>query len=153
MVKKNQAGLTEIIPKRWIGRWLIAVAILHTVFGVFGFGVVVVADSLGGILSDGLINSVGADPGRWAIAWFLLFGFLLLLTGFFIDWVEAHSNNALPSWLGWGMLVIIIIGIVLFRYCPSFDLTGFGPPQTSVSRLRLAVANHFSSKSATNLCS
>ena len=95
--------------KRWIGRWLMVVAIIHTVVGV-----VIGADSLGGMLSDGIINSVGEDMGRCAIAWFLLCGFSLFVMGFFVDWVEVNSNKVLPSGLGWGLLVIIIIGITLF---------------------------------------
>ncbi|MFQ6608241.1 MAG: DUF6463 family protein [Fidelibacterota bacterium] len=99
--------------KRWIGRWFMVVAIGHTIFGIFGFGVVHVADSLPGIISDGVINSIGEDPGRWGIFWFLFFGFLLFVLGLLIDWAEVNSKVALPSSLGWYLLVITILGTTM----------------------------------------
>ncbi|MFQ5640249.1 MAG: DUF6463 family protein [bacterium] len=99
--------------KRWIGRWLIVVASMHTIFGVFGFGVVPMADSLDGIFADGFVNSLREDTGRWVIIWFLLFGFLLFILGLLLDWAEMNDNRALPASLGWSMIALIVTGALL----------------------------------------
>jgi hypothetical protein len=94
--------------KRWIGRWLMGVAVLHTVVGILLF-----TDTLRGIFSDGFLNSLGDDPVRYFCAWFFLSGFSLFVLGLLADWVESNSNRPLPSSLGWGLLAISTIGLSL----------------------------------------
>ena len=49
---------------RWIGRWIVAVSVLHTLFGLFAFKPV-----LRSMTSAGLWDSVGSDAMRGAVAW------------------------------------------------------------------------------------
>lgn len=94
------------MPGRWAGRWLMGVAIIHTVFGIAAFGTAL--RTMAGI---GLWNSVGEDPMRGAVAWFMLFGFLLFITGIDVDGHERHGRSCQGT--GWGLLVMSVIGIVL----------------------------------------
>ena len=50
--------------KHWIGRWLIGVSAIHTVFAVAVFG-----DVLASIARRGVFNAVGTDPVRNRLLW------------------------------------------------------------------------------------
>jgi len=70
--------------KIWMGRWLIAVALLHTVVGL-----VLGAPVLRDIVERGLFNTVTDDrPLTGMVAWFMLFGVVLALLGMAIDALE-----------------------------------------------------------------
>lgn len=93
--------------KRWIGRTLVAIGLLHTVFGVVAFRSVWEA-----LFQEGLLNTVNRQPLREAAYWFLFFGFVLLLLGALIDWCEAQQSR-LPAFLGWGLLAMTLVGVVV----------------------------------------
>lgn len=93
---------------RWIGRSLIAVAVIHSAFALIAF-----RPTLADIVRRGVWNSVGEDPLRGAVAWFVLFGAVLLLFGIAIDALErSEAIRSAPS-LAWGLLVLAVLGTVL----------------------------------------
>ncbi|MEQ1511022.1 MAG: DUF6463 family protein [Sphingopyxis sp.] len=94
--------------KRWIGRWIIAVSALHTLFGVLAF-----APVLRAMLNAGLWNSVGADPVRGAVAWFLLAGGFMLVGGLAVDACERSNEDCPFAGIGWGLLIVTAIAILL----------------------------------------
>jgi len=55
------------MTKPWIGRWLIGVSLLHTVFAGVVFQPV-----LRDVLQRGLFNTVGRDAQVGAVVWFVL---------------------------------------------------------------------------------
>lgn len=83
------------------------VAVVHTLFGF-----VVFAPVLRELLERGVLDSVGNDPMRGAVAWFVLFGVVLFLAGQAIDALEAASQPV-PKAVGAGLLVLCVLGIVL----------------------------------------
>ncbi len=94
--------------KIWIGRWLILVAILHTLFAALVFGKVFL-----GLAQRGVFDTVGRDPMTAAAVWFLLFGAVLALMGMAIHSLEQNSNFTSARAIGAGTLLLTILGIVL----------------------------------------
>lgn len=92
----------------WVGRWLIVVSIIHTLFAVVAFPQV-----LRSLVAAGIFNSVGTDPMRGAVAWFVLFGVLLFVYGHAITLLERATGGALPKSVGWSLLAVVIAGVVL----------------------------------------
>ena len=93
--------------KRWIGRTLVAIGAVHTVFGVVVFSPVWAA-----LFHEGVWNTVNQQPLREAAYWFLFFGFVVLLLGALVDWCEAQQRR-LPAFLGWGLLAMTLGGVVV----------------------------------------
>ena len=93
--------------KPWIGRSIVAIGLLHTVFGLVVFSPVWAA-----LVREGLLNTVDRQPLRAAAYWFLFFGFGFLLLGALINWCEAQAVR-LPSFLGWGMLAMTLVGVAV----------------------------------------
>jgi len=93
--------------KHWIGRWLIAVSIIHTVFAAVVFDNVLVS-----IIRRGVFNTVGNDPMTGAVVWFVLFGVALFICGLAVSALE-RSNSPLPRSLGWSLMVLVALGVVL----------------------------------------
>lgn len=94
--------------KRWIGRWLIVVSALHTVFAVVVFGEV-----LASVFKRGVFNTVGADPMTGAVVWFVLFGAMLFVCGLAVAELEKSSSGQIPKSIGWSLLAMAIIGVTL----------------------------------------
>lgn len=94
--------------KRWIGRWLIAVSVVHTLFAI-----VVFHGALSSIIQRGVFNTVGSDPMTGAVVWFVLFGAVLFICGLAVSALEQSSPNRLPRSLGWSLLALCILGVVL----------------------------------------
>jgi len=95
----------------WMGRWLLAVAALHTLFGLLVF-----AGPLRQLLRLGLFDAVGTDPLMAAVTWFLLFGAPLALLGQALTLLERQAAVVDPASLrplGWGLLGLGTLGIVL----------------------------------------
>jgi hypothetical protein len=93
-------------PRRWIGRWLLAVGILHTLLGLGIYIFSVVA-----IVREGLWNTVDAVPGRPLAVWFLCAGLQVILLGALTNWIE--TQGPLPRFLGWTLLAFAALGSVL----------------------------------------
>ena len=92
--------------KRWVGRWILVVGVIHCVFGVIIF-----FEPRSGIVRDGPWNAVDGHPGRPLAFWFEFLGMLTILFGATIDRVEA-DNQGFPAFLRVGFLVLTILGIV-----------------------------------------
>ena len=117
---------------RWIGRWLIAVAVLHTLFAL-----VVFKAPLAQIVEAGVFDTVGRDPLRGAVVWFVLFGAMSLLLGLAIDAMEK-AKLRLPSAIGICLLLLAIIGVVLM---PSSGFWLLFPPALYTVLKRPQAAN------------
>lgn len=94
--------------KRWIGRWVVAVAVLHAVIGLMAFAPVLQA-----MMGDGLWNSVGVDVTRALAMWFLLGGGFMLVCGLAIDACERSAQAPSLRSTGWGLLVVTLVTIAL----------------------------------------
>lgn len=99
----------QIKPRKiWIGRYLIAVAGLHTVAAIFLYGPVFL-----GMLERGVFNTVNRDPLRSAAIWFLLFGGPLFLLGVIINSLEHKHDFTEAGKLGLGILITCVLGVIL----------------------------------------
>jgi hypothetical protein len=96
-------------PRRWIGRWLLGVGILHTLLGLGTYIFSVVE-----IVRAGLWNTVASVQGRAEAVWFIAAGLQLILLGALALWIEARSpREPLPRFLGWTLLAFAVAGVVL----------------------------------------
>lgn len=94
--------------KHWIGRWLIAVSVIHTVFAIAVFG-----SDLASIIQRGVFDTVGNDPQANAVVWFVLFGVILFICGLAVSALERSSSQPLPRSLGWSLLALVALGVIL----------------------------------------
>jgi hypothetical protein len=115
-------------PTIWIGRWLVGVALLHTLFGL-AMG----APVLAGLARRGVFDSVGNAPLPGMVVWFLLFGAILALLGMSVTMLErgAHFHGA--RGLGIGTALLGVAGVILM------PVSGFWlvfPPAIALMRRR-----------------
>ena len=92
----------------WIGHWLMLVAVIHTVFGL-----VVFRTDLFAMASVGFFNTVGADSRRAAVAFFMLFGFLLAMLAQAVTALEHKGPSASLRNIGWSLLGLCAIAVLL----------------------------------------
>lgn len=90
--------------KIWIGKSIIFIGIVHSVFGLIVF-----RDILAELSRELLLNTVNGQPDRAAAFWFLFSGCALLIIGKLIHWIE-RMQLALPSFLKWSFLAITLLG-------------------------------------------
>src|SRR3989442_11002933 len=92
------------------GLVLIGVGILHAVLGVFkGYS----------LLSEIARSAFATETGRRLVTglgkefvfWFLFGGFLMLVLGHFFTWVERRLNHAVPSFIGWELVLLSVLGL------------------------------------------
>lgn len=93
--------------RRWIGRWIVGVGLIHILFGI-----VVFRSTWSTLLGEGLINTVNGQPEREFAVWFTVTGILTLLVGALIDWMEARGTP-LPVFVGWSLLILTAAILVL----------------------------------------
>lgn len=122
--------------KHWIGRWLIGVSVIHTLFAI-----VVFRDVLSSLIRRGVFNTVGSDPMTGAVVWFVLFGVALFVCGLAISALEKASSDPLPRSLGWSLLTLVALGVVLM---PASGFWLAIPPAVAIllrrARMQSAVA-------------
>ena len=94
--------------KIWIGRWVIGVAVLHTLFATVVFSKIFLI-----ITQRGVFNAVGSDPMSAAAVWFLLFGAVLALMGMAIHSLEQNGNFTSARAIGTGTFLLTLLGVVL----------------------------------------
>lgn len=83
----------------WTGWWIVAVGIIHTVFGLLVYS----AGWLE-IRGGGFWNAVDGEIGREHAFWFTFFGPAAILLGALMVWVERQTGPRLPRFLGWSFL-------------------------------------------------
>ena len=93
--------------KKWIGKVIIFIGIIHLVFGFISY-----RTAWAEMLRSGLFNTVDSQLEHQAAFWFIVFGMLVLILGGLIDWCEGHKQ-VLPKFLGWSLLALSIVGIVM----------------------------------------
>ncbi len=92
--------------RRWVGRWIIGVGIIHTAFGIAMF-----REPLLAILRDGVWNAVDGHPGRPLAFWFVFLGLFTMVFGSLVDWMEGRDLS-LPRFASWAFFVLVVLGIV-----------------------------------------
>ncbi len=117
--------------KHWIGRWIIGVSLLHTVFAIIVFKNVLLT-----VLQRGVFNTVGTDPRIGAVVWFVLFGIALFLCGIAVSALERCSAS-IPRSLGWSLLALTVLGVVLM---PSSGFWLAFPPAIALILRKNSVA-------------
>jgi hypothetical protein len=98
--------MSEKPRRRWIGRWILVVGVLHSLLGL---GVYI--DSVVAVVREGLWNTVALVQGRPLAFWFIAAGFLVALVGALTGWIEARMEP--PRFLGWTLLAFAVVGIVM----------------------------------------
>ena len=92
--------------KRWVGRWIIGVGIIHVAFGLLMFG-----EPLLAILRDGVWNAVDGHSGRPLAFWFVFLGLFTIVFGSLVDWMEGRGLST-PGMVSWAFLFLVVLGIV-----------------------------------------
>ncbi|MFV0252468.1 MAG: DUF6463 family protein [Beutenbergiaceae bacterium] len=93
--------------RRWIGRWIMVVALLHIALGFVMF-----TEPWIELTQAGFVDAAAASPMRGKAVWYGLFGVLLFVLGASIDALE-RARQALPATATIGLLVLVLLGIVL----------------------------------------
>ena len=91
----------------WIGKWLFAVGVIHSLFGIF-----FMRSTLATLWSEGLLNTVNGQPAREALFWFLCTGIMLLIVGVLINQVE-RGRLAIPRFVAWSFAGLTTIGVIV----------------------------------------
>jgi len=91
----------------WIGKSIMIIGAIHSAFGF-----VVFRSTLAEIIRDGLVNTVNGQPMREFAFWFIVFGFLAIIFGMFVDWCERQGVK-LPKFFGWSLLALTLIIVTI----------------------------------------
>ena len=94
------------------GLLLIGIGVLHTVFGAFQ-GYSLLSQISRTTFSTETGRQLVTALGKEFIFWFLFGGFVMLILGHLLAWIEKRLNHPLPSFVGWELLVLSVIGLVI----------------------------------------
>ena len=103
----------------WKGKWLFAVGVIHSLFGL-----AFMKTTLAVLWSERLFNTVNGQPAREAVFCFLCTGSLLLIIGVLIDLTERH-RLAVPWFVIWAIVILTAVGLVVM---PISGIWLFLPP-------------------------
>jgi Family of unknown function (DUF6463) len=92
---------------RWMGRWLMGVAILHSAIAIGVYHRTILS-----VWQAGVFNTVTGDPVIGAVVWSLLFGCVAFIGGLAVSALESASIPV-PKTVGSCLLALAIIGVVL----------------------------------------
>lgn len=92
---------------RWVGRLLMAAAIVHTAVALVRYH-----DTVFAIVRGGIFDAVIGDSVRGAVVWSLLFGGLAFIGGMAVDALE-QSAEPIPRRLGWSFILLGMLGAAL----------------------------------------
>jgi Family of unknown function (DUF6463) len=93
--------------RRWLGRWLMAIGVVHITFGLIRYRA-----GFSAILSDGLWDTLPGHPDRELGFWFVMSGWGMVFGGGLLHLLET-TQPRLPRWIGWTLLLPVVLGIVL----------------------------------------
>ena len=93
--------------KNWIGRFIQFIGILHISVGIILLGHIGLE-----LLQDGLFNTVNGQPMREAFFWFIFTGFLIVIIGQIVHWLEGNQA-IIPTSLGWSLFVLSTLGVFI----------------------------------------
>lgn len=114
--------------KVWIGRSVLFIALIHSLFGFAVF-----AQSVIDIAREGIVNTVSGQADReWAF-WFIACGFTWFLLGWLIDHIEKRGGD-LPRCFGVVTLLLVAISVTIMP-ASGFWL-GFIPAIGLISQTR-----------------
>lgn len=91
----------------WAGRAILAIAVLHTLFGLFTF-----SPAWSEMAQSGVWNSV-TTAERAAAVWFGLTGLFMVPAGIAIDGLERRGAASVLRTVGACLLAICILGIAM----------------------------------------
>ena len=99
----------DLVARRTLtaGWLLMAVAVLHAVFGLW-----VGRRALLAMARDGFVNAVDPHPDRTLVFWFLLMSPFLWIVGRLALWLASEGRQP-PVWLGRSLLALALICAVL----------------------------------------
>ena len=92
---------------RYVGQLLMGTGVLHTMIGVPAF-----RKTLAQIHRARYLGTIGRDPERNAVLWYLTTGALLVVLGQLARSTRERTGEV-PRSLGWGLLAISVPGVVL----------------------------------------
>jgi len=92
--------------RRWVGRWIAGVGIIHAALGF-----VIFRKPLLAIFHDGVWNAVDGHPGRPLAFWFVFVGLFAIVFGSLVDSMEGRDLS-LPHFVSWAFFVLVVIAIV-----------------------------------------
>lgn len=93
--------------KNWIGKALLIIGAIHTLFGMIVFQKQWLL-----WIQEGLWNTVSGQAEReWAF-WFIAIGILAMILGAFTNWVEKQIHN-LPDFFTYSLLIFSLVGVIL----------------------------------------
>ena len=93
--------------KAWIGKAVVFIGIVHTIFGF-----VVFRSTLAELVTEGIFNTVNGQPDREFAFWFLFFGFMAIIVGLVVDWCERKIGE-LPNFFGWSLLALTALLVTI----------------------------------------
>lgn len=95
--------------KKWIGKTLIIIGIVHSCFGL-----VVFRGGLAQIVHNNFLGtiSLNSNAEKETAFWFLMTGFSLILIGALVNWIEGEAIG-MPTFLPWSLAAITALGVVM----------------------------------------
>lgn len=100
--------LLTLATRPWKGRWLLTVALLHTVAAAVLF-----APQWQALWQRGVFNAVAGDAHMGNAIWFLLFGAVLGLLAWEVTALERSQPAVALRPMGWCLLALVLAGVVL----------------------------------------
>ena len=101
-------SLSTLAARPWKGRWLLAVALLHTLAAAVMF-----TPQWQILWQRGVFNAVADDMPLGAAVWFLLFGAVLALLAWEVTALESSQPAVALRPMGWCLLALVLAGVVL----------------------------------------
>jgi Family of unknown function (DUF6463) len=90
-----------------IGTMVMGIGLIHCLFGFVAFH-----QTWMELFDAGVLNSVGENPMRGAVAWFFLFGAPVISYGYLMRHLEIASGS-LPTHVKWHLLALLALGVTL----------------------------------------
>lgn len=83
------------MTKSWIGKSIVFIGIIHSLFGLVAFKFEVMQ-----IINGGVINTVNTEVMKNLAFWFIYFGLFVIVFGFLIDWWKEPVSACPSFWDG-----------------------------------------------------